>query len=128
MNSLNFTGGIPRDAEVRFTSKGEPIVAFSVSLTSGYGDNKNVNWMNCTGFGKRYESLAPYLVKGAQVAITGEFNLRKYNDKAGAEKVSPDVNVREITLIGGKPSGESVSVPAKTSKTNEQDDLESIPF
>ena len=105
MNNLNFTGGIPRDAEVRFTAKGDPIVAFSVSLTSGYGDNKTTNWINCTGFGKRYEALAPYLLKGTQVAISGEFTLRAWEGKEGSKGISPDLRVNEITLTGGKSDG-----------------------
>ena len=125
MNNLNFTGGLPRDAEVRFTAKGDPIVAFSVSLTSGYGDNKVTNWINCTGFGKRYEALAPYLLKGTQVAISGEFTLRPWEGKEGKSGISPDVRVNEVTLTGGKSDG---APRAKEAAAVDADFDQDVPF
>lgn len=102
MNSLNFTGGLGRDCETRFSAKGDAITSFSVALSSGYGDNKITTWLNCSLFGKRGEALAPYLFKGAQVAISGEFSARPYKTKDGQEKLSLDVRVNDVTLIGGK--------------------------
>lgn len=105
MNSLNFTGGLGRDCETRFTAKGDAITSFSVALSSGYGENKLTTWLNCSIFGKRGESLAPYLLKGAQVAISGEFSARPYTSKAGDEKLSLEVRVNDVTLIVGKQEG-----------------------
>jgi single-strand DNA-binding protein len=110
MNSLNFTGGLGRDCETRFTAKGDAITSFSVALTSGYGESKLTTWLNCSIFGKRGESLAPYLVKGAQVAISGEFSARPYTSKAGEEKLSLEVRVNELTLLGKKDSSDSGGV------------------
>ena len=102
MNSLNFTGNIGRDAEIRHTAKQEPIVGFSVALSSGYGERQITTWLNCTGFGARYEKVAPYLVKGSQVGITGEFQARPYTTKDGVEKLSLEVRIIDLTLIGGR--------------------------
>ena len=133
MNSLNFTGGIGRDCETRFTAKGDAITSFSVALSSGYGENKLTTWLNCSIFGKRGESLAPYLLKGAQVAISGEFSARPYTSKAGEEKQSLEVRVNDVTLIGGKADGSTSSAQRQDTPSNEQDkgfdDFESdIPF
>jgi single-strand DNA-binding protein len=134
MNSLNFTGNLGRDCETRFTPGGDAITSFSVALTSGYGEKKITSWMNCSIWGKRGESVAPYLKKGTQVAISGELALRPYTNKDGIEKVSPDVRVNDLTLIGGR-STESAHAPSEPKqKQNEQngsgfDDFESdIPF
>lgn len=136
MNSLNFTGGIGRDCETRFTTKGEAITSFSVALSSGYGENKLTTWLNCSIFGKRGESLAPYLLKGAQVAITGEFSARPYKSKAGEEKQSLEVRVNDVTLIGGKSNAKLSTEEKQRSKVDTSlasdgsfDDLNSdIPF
>lgn len=132
MNSLNFTGGIGRDCETRFTSKGDAITSFSVALSSGYGENKLTTWLNCSIFGKRGESLAPYLLKGAQVAISGEFSARPYTSKAGEEKQSLEVRVNDVTLIGGKTDASTSSAQRQESKPNEQkstgfDDFDDAP-
>ncbi len=102
MNNLNFVGNIGRDCETRFTTGGDPITSFSAALSSGYGEKKLTTWLNCSIFGKRGEALAPYLKKGAQVAITGEFAARPYTNKEGAEKLSLEVRVSDLTLVGGK--------------------------
>ena len=131
MNVLNFTGGLGRDAETRFTPSGDAITSFSVALTSGYGEKKITTWLNCSLFGKRGDSLAPYLKKGAQVAISGEFTARPYTTKEGAEKLSLDVRVNDLTLIGGRSEGGNVNTQRQDHKPNEQDihDIESdIPF
>ena len=102
MNNLNFTGNIGRDAETRFMTNGESVTSFSAALSSGYGDKKITTWLNCSMFGKRGESVSPYLKKGAQVAISGEFAARPYTTKDGIEKLSLDIRVNDLTLIGGK--------------------------
>ncbi len=131
MNVLNFTGGLGSDAETRFTPSGDAITSFSVALTSGYGEKKITTWLNCSLFGKRGESLAQYLKKGAQVAISGEFTARPYTTKEGIEKLSLDVRVNDLTLIGGKSDGGNGNTQRQDHKPNEQDinDIESdIPF
>jgi single-strand DNA-binding protein len=107
MNSYNFTGNLGRDCETRFVPKGDAITSFSVGIASGYGDKQVTTWVNCSIWGKRGESLAPYLKKGQQVAVNGELTNRKYQDKEGNDKYSLDVRVNTITLVGGKGSTSS---------------------
>lgn len=104
MNNLNFTGNLGQDCETRYTSGGDAITSFSVALTSGYGEKKLTTWMRCSMFGKRGEAVAPFLKKGTQVAISGEFSARPYTNKDGVEKISLDVRVNDLTLLGGKAS------------------------
>ena len=134
MNNLNFVGNIGRDSETRFTQSGDAITSFSAALTSGYGDKKITTWLNCSIWGKRGESLAPYLKKGTQVAISGEFCARPYTTKEGMEKLSLDVRVNELTLVGGKREGDSTpaqkeSAPVKSAQSTSFSDFDSdIPF
>lgn len=132
INNYTFSGNIGKDAIVRHTPNGDPVASFSVAVQSGYGERKATSWLNCNLWGKRAESLAPYLLKGAKVFISGEFTLRTYTDKAGFEKVSPDVNVRELEL-SGKPqeAAQHDHQPQKQTPAGSSgfDDFEdSIPF
>ena len=114
MNSWNFTGNLGRDAEQRYTQSGDSVVSFSVGVKAGFGDKATTTWANCSMFGKRGESVAPYLKKGALVGISGELNNREYQDKEGQKRYSLDVRVSDLTLLGGKQSGDSApSQPAK---------------
>ena len=102
MNVYTFTGNLARDAKINSTEKGDSVGSFSVGVKSGYGDKAVTNWINCSLWGKRADSLAPYLMKGQGVAISGELSLRKYKSKDGSEGASMEVRVQDVTLIGSK--------------------------
>ncbi len=103
MNIYSFTGRLGRDSETRFTQGGMAICSFTVAVDYGFGENKGTNWLRCSLFGKRAEGQLPkYLVKGTQVAISGELRIREYDDKDGNKRTSVDVSVDKLDLIGGR--------------------------
>lgn len=110
MNSWNFTGNLGGDAETRFLPNGDAVVNFSVAVKAGYGDKAVTTWARCSMFGKRGEAVAQYLLKGSQVGVVGEVQLRPWTGKDGIEKQSLEVRVNDLTLLGGRPEG---SAPAR---------------
>ena len=102
MNLLTAIGNISKDAELRHTAKGDAIASFSFALNSGYGDKQITTWLNCSVWGVRAEKLAPMLLKGTKIGISGELTNRPYTAKDGAEKHSLDVRVNDVTLLGSK--------------------------
>ncbi|MDT8376837.1 MAG: single-stranded DNA-binding protein [Mariprofundaceae bacterium] len=108
MNIYSFTGRLGRDCETRFTQAGMAICSFTVAVDYGFGENKGTNWIRCSLFGKRAEGGLPkYLVKGTQVAISGELKVREYDDKDGNKRTSVDVSVDKLDLIGGRGEAQS---------------------
>lgn len=101
MNVFVFSGNLGKDARLESTQGGTPIARFSVAVTSGYGDKKKTTWVSCGLFGKRAESLAPYLLKGQQVVVSGEASLNEW-EKDGQNHAQLSVNVNDVTLVGGK--------------------------
>lgn len=103
MNILTMTGRLVRDCETRFTKGGMAICTFTVAVDYGYGENKGVNFIRCSLFGKRAEGKLPeYLLKGNQVAVSGELKVREYEDKDSVKRTSVECNVATLDLIGGK--------------------------
>jgi single-strand DNA-binding protein len=125
MNNLSATGNIGSDAEVRHTADGTVITSWSVAVSSGYGKNEKTNWVRCSLFGKRGETLAQYLKKGTQVGINGEISLNEYEAKDGSIKTTLELNVSSVTLLGKKDAAEKS--PAKVAQPAE-DFEEEIPF
>ena len=127
MNVFSLTGNIGQDAEIKETSTGKVVVKFSMPVSTGFGDKKETNWINCSWFGDRAAKVAQYMLKGSLVGVSGEFQPRKYNAKDGTEKVSLDLNVRDVTLLGGRPSSEAKQVarPVKEDAPFADDD---VPF
>ena len=130
MNSWNFTGNLGQDAKERFTQSGDSIVSFSVGVKAGYGDKATTTWANCAMFGKRGESVLPYLRKGQLVGIVGDLNNREYQ-KDGQSRYSLDVRVNDLTLLGKKDSQPAIQErqqPAPDAGTYMDDASSDVPF
>lgn len=118
MNVWNFTGNVGK-ADMRYLASGDPILAFSVAVSSGYGDKKQITWANCSLFGKRAESLQQYIQKGQTVGVSGEVTLRPWTDKEGQQRHNLEVRVNDLTLLGSRPNQESASAEPQP-QSNEQ--------
>ena len=101
MLSITACGRLVRDASIKFTANGSPVLGFSVACDVGFGDNKHPVYLGCSLWGKRAESLDPYLKKGTPVTIIGDADLRTWEqgEKHGAEIT---VNIKEVVMHGSK--------------------------
>ena len=105
MNVLHAVGRLTRDAELKFTAEGKPVVNFSLAVDCGWGASKSTVYYGCSLW-RNPESVHPYLKKGKQIGISGEPNLRLWEkaEKHGAEIT---VNLSEVTLLGNKGEAEA---------------------
>lgn len=135
MNVITIAGQLGRDAEVRFLPNGDAVAGFSVA--DSMGRDKPTIWWNCSLFGKRGESLAQYLTKGASVTVTGTVTEREYVNKDGQKVKAQDIRVNDVALQGGKREGGESAAPAKPAAKPGRDkaafpdpdfDADSIPF
>ena len=115
MVSITIVGRLTRDAELRYLQSGDPILGFSVatdrSAKKGNEWVKEPSYWTCSLWGKRGESLAQYMTKGTQVAVSGE----AYEDnweKDNVKHTRVKVNAQEVMLLGGKPQ-QATQAPAK---------------
>jgi len=129
MNLLCMTGNIGGDVKVSNVG-GTAVANFSVAMTAGFGDKKSTIWLQASLWGKQAESkLVDYLVKGQQVALSGEFSMREYEGKQ-----YPQLRISTIDLVGGKSEGGSQPKPQQSKPQPSQqaappDDFDSeIPF
>lgn len=96
MNVFSFTGNLGKDC--RIGTGQTPMVSFGVGVKSGWGDKAQTIWIDCTLWGKQAESRLPeFLLKGAQVAVSGELGTREHDGKTYLT-----CRVASIDLAGGK--------------------------
>jgi len=101
LNVWTFTGNLGRDCEQATTQSGMAICTFAVAVTSGYGDRKQTTWVKVKLFGKQAEGGLPqYLVKGQQVAVSGEATLAEWEKKDGSKGYTLEVVAHQVDLIG----------------------------
>jgi len=112
MKSVVIAGRLGKAAELRRTQGGDPVLGFSVAVDDGWGENKRTLWFKCSLWGKRGESLAEHLGKGAAVTVSGDLSTDEYDGKTGLT-----VRVAELTLQGG---ASERSEPAKSKSSRSE--------
>jgi single-strand DNA-binding protein len=96
MNVFSFTGNLGKDC--RKGTGSTAVVNFGVGVKSGFGDKAQTIWIDCALWGKQAESkLSDYLLKGQQVAVSGELGTREHDGKTYLT-----CRVNSIDLVGGK--------------------------
>lgn len=133
MNVWTFTARLGADAELKHVGD-STVTEFRCAVTSGYGKREQTTWARCAMWGKRGESVLPYLKKGQQVAVSGEATLREYDRNDGTNGYSLEVRVNDLTLVGGKSDNQQAAqtppAPAQPAPAAQSDDFgdSDIPF
>ena len=93
---LNITahGNLGKDPELKNVGQNQ-VASFSLAVRTGKDET---TWMNCAVWGKRAQTAAEYLRKGAKITIAGQGKLNSYTAQDGTEKQSLNVNVNDFTL------------------------------
>jgi single-strand DNA-binding protein len=97
---------IGRDVELRHTPNGEAVANLSLAFTYGKrgADGKRpTQWVEAALWGKRAESLAPYLLKGQQVvAYLEDVSVQTFRKQDGTDGVKLAARVGDLELIAGQ--------------------------
>jgi len=106
MNKVILIGRAGKDAELRYTQGGTAVASFSLATTKKYRSKsgeleEKTAWHNIVCWGKTAETAAEFVSKGKQVAITGEIEYSKYDDKDGQTQYKTEIVVEELELLGG---------------------------
>ena len=102
MNIVCVAGQLGKDMEVKYLNNAEQTPVGNFSVADDQGRDKPTIWWNCQLFGKRAESLAQYMVKGAKVTVTGNQTEREYIDRDGQTKVARELRIQDVTLQGNQ--------------------------
>ena len=94
MKTICLAGTIGKDAVLRRTQNGEPVLGFSVAVDDGYGENKSTMWFDINLWGKRGQSLEPHLKKGVRVTVAGELGARQHEAKTYFTCRASDITIQ----------------------------------
>lgn len=120
MNKAQIIGNVGRDPEVRYMQNGDAVCNFSVATARRWKDKatgeakEETTWHRVTAFGRQAEIVGEYLRQGSKVYIEGEMTQRKYTDQSGAEKVSHEIRMQEMEMLGDRQQrGDGEDRPAR---------------
>ncbi|MFP5439032.1 MAG: single-stranded DNA-binding protein [Bacteroidia bacterium] len=133
---MEITGRLTRDAKVSSFS-GKDVVNFSIAVNDRYKDRDGNNvtlteFFNCSYW--RTSKVAPYLLKGGIVEVSGRVIAGAYTGNDGTPKASLNVNVSNIKFHGGTArSVEAIAVHEAEIMDNggqryKEDEHDDLPF
>ena len=101
-------GNLGKDAELKKTLSGKPLVTFSLGVTTGHGDNTHTEWFNVAKMGEGVDKLAAYLKKGKGVLLEGKLKTTSREDEHGQKKYWTTLWADSLTLLAdGNGNGQS---------------------
>ena len=111
INRVIISGNLTRDPELRRTQSGMAIMSFGVAVNDRRRNQQTGEWedyanfVDCTMFGNRAESLSNYLSKGTKVAIEGKLRWSQW-ERDGQKRSKLEGIVDEVEFLSSRNSGQ----------------------
>lgn len=126
-------GRLTRDAELKYTSSGQPVSHFTVATTSR--KKKGDQWVDESNFwdvdlwGKQAENISQYLTKGKLVAVEGAMRQDRW-EQDGQQRMKVLISANSVNFVGGGTANSSgsrpVQQPAQTNQYQQPGNDETI--
>jgi len=100
MNKVVLIGRTTKSPELRYApGTGTAVCRFTLAVNRPYKKDET-DFINCVAFVKIAETIAQYVLKGRQVAITGSIRTGSYENNAGNKIYTTDVVLDGFEFIG----------------------------
>jgi single-strand DNA-binding protein len=114
VNKAILVGNLGRDAELRYTAGGAPVVSVRMATTERFTDREgqkreDTQWHDVVIWGKTAESLHEYLTKGKQIYVEGRIQTRKWTDKEGKDRYNTEIRADRVVLLSSGGEGRRVA-------------------
>lgn len=104
INRVAISGNLTRDPELRQTAGGMAILGFGVAVNDRRKNQQTGEWedypnfIDCTMFGTRAQSVSRFLSKGSKVAIEGKLRWSQW-ERDGQKRSKIEVIIDEIEFM-----------------------------
>ena len=104
INRVIISGNLTREPEIKRTSGGMAILTFGVAVNDRRKNQQTGEWedyanfIDCTMFGNRAESLSNYLTKGMKVAVEGKLRWSQW-EKDGQKRSKVEVIAEDVEVM-----------------------------
>ena len=117
MITLNFTGNVGRDAEIKEVG-GKQVVKFAVAAKQG--KDEPAIWVNCDYW--TATKVGQFIKKGTQIAVIGQLKEREHDGKK-----YQSCNVMQIELLSSKQE-QQTTVQTEPAHGGAEEQTEDLPF
>lgn len=116
INRVVISGNLTRDPELRSTASGMQVLSFGVAVNDRRKNNQTGEWedypnfVDCTMFGNRAESVSRYLRKGSKVSIEGKLHYSSW-EKEGQKRSKLEIMVDEVEFMSQQQGAQPAPAP-----------------
>jgi len=107
-NQCTFIGHVGADAKLLTTGTDKTFLKFRLAVSDTSGKDEATLWLTVLVWnGERAEKLAPFVLKGALVLVSGRISLHAYTTHDGQEKTELELAAQDLQFIAKpKPAAE----------------------
>lgn len=127
MNSVNLIGRITKDVELRTTTSGRSVAAFTIAVDR-YGKNAGADFINCVAWERTAENMFSYVSKGDLVGVSGRLQQRQYEDNHGKKASVLEVVATEVKFLYTKRKEQEAAQAQNADFEEITDDETGLPF
>ncbi|MDR0531198.1 MAG: single-stranded DNA-binding protein [Oscillospiraceae bacterium] len=105
LNTAIIMGRLTAEPELKSISSGVSVCSFTLAVdrrTKGQDGQRQTDFIRCVAWRERAEFLARYFHKGNMVAISGQIQVRNYEDKNGNRREAVEIVADHIDFTGEK--------------------------
>ena len=107
INKVVLLGRLTKDPDLRYApGTGTAVCRFTLAVQRQFKKDET-DFINCVAFGKTGETIAQYVLKGRQVAVTGSIRTGSYESNSGEKRYTTDVVLDGFEFIGNSNSSNS---------------------
>lgn len=124
LNQCSFIGRLGADPEQKFTAGAEQteVSTFRIAVNWKTSRTDGTEWVLIVAYGKLASICNEYLRKGMQVFVQGRLRTRKWQDKEGRDRYTPEIHLDDMQMLGNKGDvqevGKSAGAPQNSRSTS----------
>ena|SRR5690606_7305043 len=105
INTVQLTGRLGKDPNLRMTQAGNPYVMLSLATTESFKSpesdvpQKETMWHSIVAWGKTAELMARLLKKGSETVVKGRLRYNNYTDSDGKKQYRTRIQVDEFAAM-----------------------------
>lgn len=106
INDCTFIGNLGAKPDLRYTQTGTAVANFNIAVTESWTKDgekqERTEWVHCVAWAKLAEICDKFLTKGQQVYVRGKLQTRKWQDRDGNDRTTPEIVVSTMQMLGGQ--------------------------
>lgn len=137
MLSASLIGNLGADPEMRYAPSGSATLRFNVAVNQRVrvdGEwTEKAEWVRCTVFGARAETLSQYLKKGTRVFVSGRLEARPWTDQQGNVRAGLEVIASDVEFMSARQQDDGerpapVQQARRPAAASDDDGMSDLPF